>query len=216
VGARGAARGRRARLSQPFPPHPRRWLQYALWTLKTPFLLAQFVLLAGQSRLVFFTVVLFDWVMIGFGWVAQVQGDPKACWPLFSLGMMAQIGVFAIVYSRVQHGADVDPSARIYRFSFYWMFLTWNLVTLIMVLDKTGSISYDSKAIGYVITEFASTVVFALVTVGSREANEGLVTLGSRFAQAVVGDDSHLVSKSLAGGLSFGGSSLVTRTPSGV
>jgi bacteriorhodopsin len=154
--------------------------------------------------------------MIGFGWTAQVQGDPNAIWPLFGLGLMAQIGVFAIVHSRVQHGADADPSARIYRFSFYWMFLTWNLITLIMVLDKANSISYDSKAIGYVVTEFASTVIFGLVIVGSRESSEGLVTLGSRFAQAVVGDDSHLVSKSLAGGLSFGGSSLVTRTASGV
>ena len=153
--------------------------------------------------------------MIGFGWVSQVQGDPNAIWPLFGLGMMAQIAVFAMVYGNVKHGEDLDAPARIYRALFYWMFLTWNLVTLIMVLDKANAISYDAKAIGYVITEWSSTIPFGLLAVGSREATEGLETLGARFAQVVVGDDSHLQQKAAAAA-GASSSSVVLRSASAV
>ena len=69
-------------------------------------------------------------------------------------------------------------------------------VTLIMILDKSGTISYDGKAIGYVVTELASTIIFCLITVGNREHVEGLSTFASSFASTITSDHADLLVKS--------------------
>lgn len=58
-----------------------------------------------------------------------------------------------------------------------------------MILDKAGVASYSDKAIGYVVTELASTVIFGLVTVGSREYIENVNTFAAAFAKFLAGEN---------------------------
>ena len=58
-----------------------------------------------------------------------------------------------------------------------------------MILDKAGVASYSDKAIGYVVTEVAATVLFGLVTVGSREHVENVNTFAAAFAKFLAGEN---------------------------
>ena len=148
--------------------------------------------LGGMSTTSFGALVFFDLCMIGFGWAAQVQYTAKTIWPLFGLGFMAQIAVFAMLFLRAT--GEQTHEARVYRTLFYFVFITWNLVTLVMILDKSDSITYSGKAIGYVVTEVLSTVPFSILTVGACENAAGLHTFAATILCWVVtgGDDAHL------------------------
>jgi bacteriorhodopsin len=73
------------------------WLTYATWVFKTPMLLLLLAHLAQMGSMARATLVLFTELMVGIGWIAQTQGDPNYIWPLFTLGAMPQVGIFAMV-----------------------------------------------------------------------------------------------------------------------
>ena len=72
------------------------------------------------------------------------------------------------------------------------MFFSWNAVTLVMVLDKAGATTYDGKAVGYVVTEVVSTILFGIVTVGRCEKMEGLTPYAAHVASMLSGDNTSM------------------------
>ena len=62
-----------------------------------------------------------------------------------------------------------------------------------MILDKTNLITYDQKAIGYVVTELFSTIPFCMAAVGAKEQEEGALTVAAAFTNYVTGDNTHLL-----------------------
>ena len=179
--------------SKPFGQHfDFVWVHYAEWTVCTPMLLTVLGMLSNMHTAEIYMMVAFDLLMIASGYGAQVATAPEAIWPLFIFGCVCQIMVFVILMTHLRAIAvehDGRPEAKTFTFLSWWVFVWWNFVTLVMVLDKTKVLSYDGISVGYAVGEFMCKIVFGLVVVGTREALEGDNTAIALVAMSLVGID---------------------------
>ena len=89
--------------SKPFTPDfDFTWFTYATWVFKTPFLLVLMAHMGGIGTAGQFALVLLTEIMVGFGWCAQTQSSHKQIWPLFALGFIPQLAIFAQVRLRAE------------------------------------------------------------------------------------------------------------------
>lgn len=147
------------------PPTRQIWYaRYIDWTITTPLLLLEILLVSGLPLSTIFITIFFDLVMIITGLIgALVVSDYK--WGYYTMGCVAMFYVFWVIFgpglkSASHLGEDFKKS---YLYSAILLTFLWTLYPLAWALADGGNIiSPDGEMIWYGILDLLAKPVFAL------------------------------------------------------
>ncbi|SPO25368.1 related to YRO2 - putative plasma membrane protein, transcriptionally regulated by Haa1p [Ustilago trichophora] len=140
------------------------YARYIDWTITTPLLLLEILLVSGLPLSTVFITIFFDIVMIVTGLIgALVESTYK--WGFYTMGCVAMFYVFWVIYgpglkSASHLGADFKKS---YLYSSLLLTVLWTLYPIAWGLaDGSNTISPDGEMVFYGVLDLLAKPVFAL------------------------------------------------------
>ncbi|EST05565.1 Rhodopsin, archaeal/bacterial/fungal [Kalmanozyma brasiliensis GHG001] len=140
------------------------YARYIDWTVTTPLLLLEILLVSGLPLSTVFITIFFDLVMIITGLIgALVESTYK--WGYYTMGCVAMFYVFWVIYgpglkSAAHLGADFKKA---YLYSSLVLTILWTLYPIAWALaDGSNTISPDGEMVFYGVLDLLAKPVFAL------------------------------------------------------
>ncbi|SNX84340.1 related to YRO2 - putative plasma membrane protein, transcriptionally regulated by Haa1p [Melanopsichium pennsylvanicum] len=141
------------------------YARYIDWTITTPLLLLEILLVSGLPLSTIFITIFFDLVMIITGLIGSLVVSTYK-WGYYTMGCVAMFYVFWVIYgpglkSAAHLGDDFKKS---YLYSSIMLTFLWTLYPIAWGLADGGNvISPDSEMVFYGILDLLAKPVFALV-----------------------------------------------------
>lgn len=140
------------------------YARYIDWTITTPLLLLEILLVSGLPLSTIFVTIFFDLVMIITGLIgALVQSTYK--WGYYTMGCVAMFYVFWVIYGPgLKSAAHLgDDFKKAYLYSSLLLTVLWTLYPIAWGLaDGSNTISPDGEMVFYGVLDLLAKPVFAL------------------------------------------------------
>jgi bacteriorhodopsin len=158
--------------------------RYIDWTLTTPLMLIDLILLAhgGKAKMeTILHIVAVDMLMVVGGLIGALQGGHDSSWVFFAFSMFMFCPIFFYLLFDGSFKADIDPRyAGVYTQAAWLTAIFWCGYPIAWVLHEgTSTISLNSAVIVYLILDTICKSVWGfLITMGRDSVGEDPETMG--------------------------------------